>query len=472
MDVLRETDMVCAGCGSVLPASTAGPRLSYCESCALSYRGAAARMELDLAGLAAALGQNLGTVSLRHDPAEKEFDFFISFSVADAEMAGDIHQLLESRGYRTTFVPCDEGDEGAYLHGLHEGLKQARRMILLLSRDYLRSGFGYGEWQEFLSKDGDGRQRVMVLFQAAECDVPDGVTAVDVAGKAGRELEKTVLRTATGQGEASAGTGTYSRRRAAEKDSGGEEEERQEAAAGWMPVAALAVFVPMLLLVPAVPVVVKADLQLPLSWMLFDGNVRERGVVEGNARPLTAWMGLGGTSPNLRWNKQWLDVTETALLRTTAGARDGIAQYTVGFLSGGVNLLSRASGSGDTAYETRLEFVRPGELKIFVGRREARGYTALKHTRPGSIYVGTQTLHDVAVSMVGDLHTVWLNGRSVTTFRDSKLMAGAVGLRVAPQDKVRLYRWSVNLEGDNEASRRTVEPRYWARVDAMDPMAR
>lgn len=452
----------------MLPVSTAAPMLNYCESCALSYRGAAARMELDLAALGVTIGQSIGAVSLEHNPVEKAVDFFISFSVADAEIAGDINQLLESRGYTTTFVPCDEGGAENFLASLHDGLKRARRLLVLLSPEYLRTAFTGPDWHDFLAKDADGRERLMVFFQVAPCDLPERLAAaVDVSRKSGRELAKTVLRSATGQGEERTSETTYSRRRDSEKllnDNG--EEDRREAPAAWIPLTVMAAFLPLLIMVPAVPVVVKADLQLPLSWMLFDGNVRERAVVEGNSRPLSAWMGPGGVSPNLRWNKQWLDITETALLKSTSGSRDGIAQYTVGFLSGGVSLLSRATGNGDSAYETRLEFIRPGELKIFVGRREGRGYTALKHTRPGSVYVGTQTLHDVAVSMVGDLHTVWLNGRSVTTFRDSRLETGAVGLRVTAHDKVRLYRWSVNLEGERAAALPSLEPRYWARIDA------
>lgn len=462
--------MACAGCGSILSDSEQGPGLAYCESCALSYRGAAARMELDLAALGSALGYALGTVSLQHEPSEKEVDFFISFSHANVEIAGRINQILRRRGYSTVFLAADEGVGRNFIREMHDGLMRSRRMILLLSPEYLRSAYGGREWQAFLPKDPDGRKRLLVLFRVGECEAEgllSPLTIVDLVGKTGSALENAVIRAALCASDTGLATGeSFYVAPPKEDDRRLEEDERRAGVSiGWVPVTVLLVFIAVLAMAPAVPGVMNADLQLPLRWMLFDGNLRERSTVETDPVPLRHWSGLSGGNVNLRWNKQWLDLRDTALLRSTSTARDGIAQYTVGFMHGGLSMLSRASRAGEAAYETRLEYTRPGEMRVLVGRRDARRFYAIPHTRTAPIYVGTRTLHDVGVSMKGDLHTVWLNGRSITTFTDSLLKEGAVGLRAAPQDKVRLFRFSVNLDVVPDAAAMSIQPVHWARAN-------
>lgn len=425
-------------------------------------------MELDLAALGSALGYTLQGASLHHNPENKEADFFISFSHADFEVASRINQILRRRGYSTLFLAADHGEGRNPIAEIHEGLKRARRLILLFSPAYLGTAYGGREWQTFLPKDPDGRSKLVALMQTGECDVremlyPLQVTGLD--GREGAELERAVLRAAVG-GPAAAEVAQPVARFEPRDDEREEQEEtrRHSGSFGWIPATVILVFIAVLALVPTVPVVMTADLQLPLRWMLFDGNLRARSVVENDAAPLHYWMSSTGDNANLRWNRQWLDLRDTALLKATAAARDGIAQYTVGFQYGGVSLLSRAEGGGASAYETRLEYTRPGQMRLLVGRREARRYFAIEHDRTAPIYVGTQTMHDVAVSMKGSLHTVWLNGRSIATFQDSKLAEGAVGLKVAGNDKVRLYRWSINLDSDAMAAVRTIEPQYWASI--------
>lgn len=463
--------MTCAGCGSILSA-TESTGLAYCEPCAISYRGAAARMELDLANLGATLGQSIGAVSLQHEPSSKEADFFISFSHADAEIAGRLNAILKRRGYSTVFLQAGEGPGANFVREMHEGLKRSRRMILLLSPAYLRSAYGEREWQAFLPKDPDGRKRLLVLFRVAECET-EGLLAplevIDLVGKKGSALEDAVIRAAACASETGFAAEQpfhyfapplQEEKLTVEEDDG----RRGQVSIHWIPVTVLLVFMAVLVTVPVAPVVMNADIHLPLRWMLFDGNLRERSTVETDPLPLRYWAGISGGNAELRWNRQWLDLNDLALLRSTAAARDGIAQYTVGFTHGSLSLLSRSSAAGDVAYETRLEYTRPGVLEVLISRREPHRHIAIPHTRTAPVYVGTSTMHDVAVSMKGDLHTLWLNGRSITTFRDALLKQGAVGLSAASRDKVRLYRFSVNMDADPEAAAMSIQPVHWARV--------
>ncbi len=454
--------MACAGCGSILSAAE-NPGLAYCESCAVSYRGAAARMELDLAALARAVGQSL-TASLRHEPSSKEADFFISFSHADRDIAECINSILKAHGYSTVFLASGTPGRNFVLE-MHEGLKRARRMILLLSPDYLESAYAVREWQSFFTRDPDGRRRLLVPFRVAGCEA-DGLfaplDAVSLVGKKGRALEDAVIGGLGASGTRM--TGSYSFPPADDKPLPEDEDARRtNAPVGWVPLLILTMFIAVLATVP----VMSTDISLPVRWMVFNGNLRERATVETDATPLRHWMDPAGSPPNLRWNRQWLDVGDMALLRSTLAARDGIAQYTVGFPQGSLALLSRAAPGGQIAYETRLEYTRPGVLRILVGRRDGRRLIEIPHSREAPVYVGTRTMHDVAVSMKDDLHTLWLNGSSITTFRDGLLKQGAVGLSALARDKVRLYRYSLNLEVAPQTGAFSIQPVYWARMPSL-----
>lgn len=438
--------MVCAGCGSIL-AGHPGAGLHYCEDCGIAYRGAAQRLEFDLCSLSRALGLTASAVSLSHDPAQKPYDFYLSFHGSNAALAARVGQILEAAGY--SVMPAADG--ATFVSALHEGLRNSRRILALVTPEYERSQYGGREWQSLLQQQMDGRNRILVTVTVApRQDQAPG-------------WEQEVLRAAVPAMAERATLWHYGEAKS-EPAYIAAEERKSSSPLGFVPLMALLGMAALLVLAPAaVPVAMSTDLELPWRWMLYGGNVREHSIVERDSHALAAWEGMRGAAATLGHAKQWLELRDTALLRPSQWARDGIAQYSLAFDKGGVYLLTRAADGGDVRYETRLEFAGPGQIKVLVSRCKGRQSTPIRHGRIAPVEVATRTRHDVAISMQGDLHTLWLNGRAITTFQDPHLAAGAVGLRVDRSDQVRLFRWSLNVDAAPDYSATpSIIPRFWA----------
>ncbi|MDX1983546.1 MAG: toll/interleukin-1 receptor domain-containing protein [Bryobacteraceae bacterium] len=438
--------MTCADCGSILT-SRSSSGLHYCEDCSLAYRGAAQRVEFDLIALAQSLGMSPPGISLSHDPAVKPYDFVLHFHHKDAAIAARIGAILRAAGY-TVLSPERMGNG---ITAMQEGLRAARRTFVLISADFLRSEYGGREWQAFLQKDPDSRRHIVVPFDLENHE------------RAGADLRPAILLAAVSAYGGQQVAWHYREAGAEPLEAEPRQERKSDASIGLLPVAAMVGMAALLMLAPAVPVVMSTDVELPLSWMFYDGTLRERSTIESDPRPLIHWEGFRGAPLSLPRARQWLELKDTALLKLSQSARDGIAQYSMAFDKGGVYLLTRASQGGELRYETRLEFAGPGQIKVRVRRCQGRQSFPIPHGRLAPVEVATRTRHDVAISMQGDLQTVWLNGRAITTFRDAHLAAGAVGLKVDRSDHVRMFRWSVNLDTSSDVGRApTIQPRLWA----------
>ncbi len=71
--------------------------------------------------------------------ADDKRDFFISFNKADRAWATWIAWTLEDAGYKVLFQDWDF--TGNFVLKMHDAIKRSRRMIAVLSPDYLTSLF-------------------------------------------------------------------------------------------------------------------------------------------------------------------------------------------------------------------------------------------------------------------------------------------------------------------------------------------
>src|SRR5690606_1455384 len=110
--------MFCTACGSTT--TSKGPSaIVYCEDCALTYRGAPLRVEIDLVSVSTSLGLTPLALSLTHEPSAKSYDFFLSYHPKDAEAAAAVTETLCEAGY-TILLPAGGPD---FLAEIHNGLR-------------------------------------------------------------------------------------------------------------------------------------------------------------------------------------------------------------------------------------------------------------------------------------------------------------------------------------------------------------
>ncbi|MFB4316180.1 TIR domain-containing protein [Actinomadura sp. 21ATH] len=116
---------------------------------------------------------------------ERPTDFFISYSPADERWASWIAWQLEAAGYRTMMQAWDFVPGTNFIDFMDRGLSEARVVVAVLSRNYLRSRYGRWEWMAALRADPDDPASKLVTVRIEECPI-DGllstITYVDLVG--------------------------------------------------------------------------------------------------------------------------------------------------------------------------------------------------------------------------------------------------------------------------------------------------
>jgi WD40 repeat protein len=113
------------------------------------------------------------------------WDFFISYTQADRAWAEWIAWVLEEDGHRVLIQAWDFVPGSNWIRSMEAGIRDASRMIAVLSGAYLKSVYGGTEWQAALAADPDGTGRKLLIVRVAECERPGllaGVVGVDLFG--------------------------------------------------------------------------------------------------------------------------------------------------------------------------------------------------------------------------------------------------------------------------------------------------
>ena len=98
-------------------------------------------------------------------------NFFISYNKADKDWAQWLDWFIRSRGL-TTFTQFNDIPWGTnFVSRMDEGLKQAERLILVLSPDFLSSLYAEAEWTTIFVKDPDGSKRLLLPIRVRQCEL-------------------------------------------------------------------------------------------------------------------------------------------------------------------------------------------------------------------------------------------------------------------------------------------------------------
>ncbi|MFD0852939.1 toll/interleukin-1 receptor domain-containing protein, partial [Actinomadura adrarensis] len=116
---------------------------------------------------------------------DRRTDFFISYSPADERWASWIAWQLEAAGHRTMMQAWDFVAGTNFIDFMDRGLSEAKVVVAVLSRNYLRSRYGRWEWMTALRADPDDPANKLVTVRIEDCPI-DGllstITYVDLVG--------------------------------------------------------------------------------------------------------------------------------------------------------------------------------------------------------------------------------------------------------------------------------------------------
>jgi hypothetical protein len=121
------------------------------------------------------------------------YDFFVSFTGADAEwaewIAGEAQSIENEQGRpcEVLFQKWDFVPGTSWAAMIDKGVRESRRIIPVLSPTYLdECPFGAAEWQAVWRRDPNGVTRSVVPVRVRECD-PDGllgpIVYIDLVGQ-------------------------------------------------------------------------------------------------------------------------------------------------------------------------------------------------------------------------------------------------------------------------------------------------
>jgi hypothetical protein len=97
-------------------------------------------------------------------------DFFISFSSDDTNWAEWIAFALETNGYSVIFQPWDFRPGSNFILEMDRSVREAERVIAVLSPSYLSSRYARIEWAEAVRRDPVGHERRLIPVRVKECD--------------------------------------------------------------------------------------------------------------------------------------------------------------------------------------------------------------------------------------------------------------------------------------------------------------
>jgi tetratricopeptide (TPR) repeat protein len=123
-------------------------------------------------------------------------DFFISYTSADRAWAEWIAWELEAAGYTTLIQAWDFRPGMNFVTEMQKGAAESSRILIVLSEQFLKSGFTQAEWTAAFAKDPTGEIGLLIPVRVAECEPPGLLRArihIDLVGLADAVARQVLL---------------------------------------------------------------------------------------------------------------------------------------------------------------------------------------------------------------------------------------------------------------------------------------
>jgi TIR domain len=123
-------------------------------------------------------------------------DFFISYNKADRSWAMGIGDWLDQAGFTAILQEQDFVAGSNFVSEMHRAVQSAKRLVMVLSPDYLQAKFPEAEWTATFSSDPTGERRTVIPVRVRECH-PAGllrpIVYIDLVGLSADDARKKLL---------------------------------------------------------------------------------------------------------------------------------------------------------------------------------------------------------------------------------------------------------------------------------------
>ena len=123
-------------------------------------------------------------------------DFFISYNKADRHWADGIGDWLDQAGFTTISQAQDFVAGSNFVSEMHNALQDAKRLIMVLSPEYLQAKFPEAEWTAALASDPTNENRRVLPVRVRDCQPPGllrPLVYVDLVGLSAEDARKRLL---------------------------------------------------------------------------------------------------------------------------------------------------------------------------------------------------------------------------------------------------------------------------------------
>lgn len=123
-------------------------------------------------------------------------DFFISYNKADRHWASGIGDWLDQAGFTTIIQERDFAAGSNFVSEMHRALQKAKRLLMILSPDFLSAKFPEAEWTAALASDPTGAKRTVIPVRVRDCEPPGllrTIIYIDLVGLRPDEARKKLI---------------------------------------------------------------------------------------------------------------------------------------------------------------------------------------------------------------------------------------------------------------------------------------
>jgi tetratricopeptide (TPR) repeat protein len=129
--------------------------------------------------------------------SDKKIDFFISYTNSDLPWAEWIDFQLRQAGYSTIVQFANFGAGRNFINEMHTALRDAKKVLGILSPRYLDSPFAAVEWMAALRDDPLGEKQRLTFVRIEECTLSGllpSIVYIDLVGLAEKQAQEKFLR--------------------------------------------------------------------------------------------------------------------------------------------------------------------------------------------------------------------------------------------------------------------------------------
>lgn len=124
-------------------------------------------------------------------------DFFVSYTGKDLNFATWVAEILEDNDYTVTIQAWDFKPGNNFVSKINEALLECERLIVILSKNYLKSEWCEAEWTSKLTEQIESKERRIIPIRVEPVDLKgllSPIIYIDIVDKSENEAKKEILQ--------------------------------------------------------------------------------------------------------------------------------------------------------------------------------------------------------------------------------------------------------------------------------------